>query len=364
MRVPPGKAEQFSISPDASVKAVLVYGPDAGLVAERAQNLVRSIVSDAKDPFRVAEMTSDDLLGDPARLVDEAAALALGGGRRVIRLRQGRDAVTPVFSGFLPDPPGDALVVVEAGDLGKGSTLRKLFEQQATAAALACYRDDRQNLPTVIKECMADAGLDLAPDAFDYLLSNFGSDRQVTRRELEKLVLYMGTPDGTTEAASQGRPPGGGSLRTRIELEDVLACVGDSAALTLEDIALAVGAGDTAMLERCLQRSFHEGIQAISILRGVARHFQRLHLVAGLVSRGLSPPDALRKLRPPVFWKVAKAFETQAKNWSPKALAVALDKLLETEAACKRTAAPSTALTSRTLLELAARSPLRRRGRG
>ncbi|MFQ6018520.1 MAG: DNA polymerase III subunit delta, partial [Kiloniellaceae bacterium] len=247
------------------------------------------------------------------------------------------------FRSFLADPPGDALIVVEAGDLPARSALRKVFESAGRGAALACYRDDERSLPKLIDATLRAQGLRATPEARAFLAANLGGDRQVTRRELEKLALYKG--------------PGGGD----IELEDAQACVGDSAALSLEDLAFAVAGGELAELARALDRSFQEGAHPVAALRAVARHLQRLHLVAGLVRQGTPVGQAVKGLRPPVFWKRAARFKSQASAWPPAALGRALERLLAAETACKQTGAPADSLCGRALLEIASRAPARPR---
>jgi DNA polymerase-3 subunit delta len=341
MKVSTGQAERFVRTPDPKIRGILVYGPDAGLVRERVEALVRSVVEDPMDPFRVADLTARQLEADPARLADEAAALALTGGRRVVRIGEVGDAISGLMKSFLADPAGDALVVLQAGELSTRSSLRKVFESAELGAALACYRDDQRNLSAVITEMLADHGLTATPEAMAYLSANLGGDRQLTRRELEKLILYKGGSGGA------------------IDLEDAVACVGDSAALTLDDLALAVAGGDLAGLERTLLRSLEAGSTPVAILRAAARHFQRLHIAAGSIATGLSPGDAARRLRPPVFWKTVDRFTAQCTAWSSRPLARALDRLLQAEAACKETGAPAEAIAARALLEIAANAPLR-----
>ncbi|HEY4636087.1 MAG TPA: DNA polymerase III subunit delta, partial [Rhodospirillales bacterium] len=121
MKIEPRRAEAFARNPDADVLAVLVYGPDSGLVRHRAQELARSVVPDLTDPFRVFETTADTLSADPARLPDEAAAIAMTGGRRAILVREAGDSFTALLADFIGHPPclppQAALVIVEAGDL-------------------------------------------------------------------------------------------------------------------------------------------------------------------------------------------------------------------------------------------------------
>ena len=350
MKVGPAQAEGFLKAPDGAVRAVLLYGPDEGLVRERALALVGLVAEDPADPFRVAELTVSQLKNDTARLLDEAAALSLTGGRRVVRLRDGGDGLTDAMRGLLESPvgeslgAGEALVVVEAGDLPARSTLRRLFEGAKTGAALACYRDEGRGLQSLITQMLAQDDLTVAPDALAYLSAHLGGDRQVTRRELEKLSLYMAGPDG----------------RRRVELDDVLASIGDSAELTLDDVAYAVADGDFAGLDRALQRSFREGSNPVAALRAVARHFLRLHQVARQVVQGTALDDAVKQLRPPVFWKLSGRFKRQAGAWSGQRLAWSLERLIDAEAACKQTGAPGEALASSAVLAIARRAPTRR----
>jgi DNA polymerase-3 subunit delta len=344
MKVGPAQAEAFLKAPDGAVRAVLLYGPDEGLVRERALALVSRVAEDPADPFRVAELTLSQLKDDTARLVDEAAALSLTGGRRVVRLRDGGDGLTEAMRGLLESPAGEALVVVEAGDLPARSSLRRLFEGAEAGAAVACYRDEGRGLQSLITQMLAQDDLTAAPDALAYLSAHLGGDRQVTRRELEKLGLYMAGPGG----------------RGRVELDDVLASIGDSAELTLDDVAYAVADGDFAGLDRALQRSFREGSNPVAALRAVARHFLRLHQVARQAVQGTPLEDAVKRLRPPVFWKLSGRFRRQAGAWSARRLAWSLERLIDAEAACKQTGAPGEALASSALLAIARRAPARR----
>ncbi|GAB5470059.1 MAG: DNA polymerase III subunit delta [Rhodospirillales bacterium] len=347
MKVQPRDAERFCAKPPEEVFAILLYGPDRGLVRERAQRLARGVVPDAKDPFRIAELEAEELASDPARLRDEAQALSFGGGRRLVTVRGAGDSLGKLFQDFLKEPPGDALILVEAGDLGPRA-LRKAFEGAKLGAAVACYRDEGESLVNLVRQHLQAAGLQVAPDALAYLGQRLGGDRRLTRLELDKLVLYKGPP-----GANSGEAP-------RIELEDAIAVVGDSAERTLDDLALAIGSGDLTAALRDLTRAWAEGAQPITLLRALARHFQRLHLLAGEIARGTTAGDAVKRLRPPIFWKHQAAIAAQARAWPADRLGWALGRLLEAEAACKRSGAPAQLLAERALLELTARAPKRR----
>lgn len=338
MKISPKQADRFVRQPDPDVRAVLVYGPDKGLVRERVAALIKSVVDDPADPFRVADLSAARVAKEPALIADEAAAMAFGGGQRAVVVRDGDDGLAPAATAFLDDPVGDGLVIVEAGDLDARSKLRQTFEKAKRGAALACYRDDARSLPGLIQETLKGRDLDISREALEALAANLGGDRLVTRSELEKLALYKGSG--------------------RVELADVQACVGDTAVLTLDDIALACADGNLPELERAFDRAMQEGANPVQPLRAAARHFQRLHLVVG---SGAGVEAAMDRLRPPVFWKHKPRFKAQAEAWTPALLGRALDRLLEAEGRVKSTGLPARAISARALMEIAHRSPRRRR---
>ena len=162
-------------------------------------------MSDLTDAFRISELDDAALTADPARLADEAAAISMMGGRRVVRVRGAGNALAKVFESFLADPRGDALVVVEAGDLDKSSALRKIFEGADNAAAIPCYADTPRDLDEVVRRTMKAEGLAIAGDAVEDAVARLGSDRGITRRELEKLALYAQDKNEVTARATCAR---------------------------------------------------------------------------------------------------------------------------------------------------------------
>ncbi len=333
----------FLKNPDPRIRAVLVYGQDRGLVRGRAEAVCRTVVDDLADPFRVADLTGPALDQDPARLADEVAAIAMTGGRRVVRLRAATNRHTELLRGCLKNPVGDSLIVVEAESLAPRDSLRAFFDGADNGAAVACYPDDDETIERVIGSSLRQAGLAIEPDALAHIAANLGGDRLVTRRELEKLIQFKGKDE------------------TAVTLADARAVIGDSAAVDLDDIAFACDDGNLGGLEQGLGRRFSAGDGPVPILRGVARHFQRLHLVAAQRHGGGSVETALGRLRPPVFFKRREAFARQLRAWTTVDLATAIDRLLDAEIQCKSTGLPDQAICRRALLALAGAARRRRR---
>lgn len=330
------QADAFLRRLDPAIRAVLVHGSDQGLLAERVTGLTRAVAEDPSDPFRVAALSAGDLRDDPARLQDEAQALSMMGGRRVVSVRGATDGLTGLFQPLLALDTVEALVVVEAGELNKRSSLRKLFEEARNAAALACYADDAASVEEIARDTLAAAGLKIEDAALAWLAEQLGSDRLLTRRELEKLVLYKGAETGP------------------ITLDDVQACVGRGEGLALDDIAYAAADGNIAALNEALRRAFAEGLAPVAILRMASNHIQKLHLAVGHLERGANLDAALGAVRPPIFYRRKDAFKAQARRWDAKRLTRVLALLTEAEIGCKTTGMPDRAICERALFGIAA----------
>src|SRR5471032_649022 len=141
VKIEPRQAEAFLRKPDPKIRAVVVYGNDDGLVAERGAQLARTVCEDLKDPFRVVDIAGEALKGDPARLADEFGAMSLMGGRRVIRVRPAGEESATALENLVAATAGDALIVLEASNLTPRSALRALAETESTLAAMPCYMD-------------------------------------------------------------------------------------------------------------------------------------------------------------------------------------------------------------------------------
>lgn len=328
------EADRFVAKPPKDLLTALIFGPDAGLVHERADVLAKSVVADLNDAFRVADLDETTLSSDPARIFDEAAAISMLGGQRVVRVRGAGNGHAKLFERFLEERVGDALVVVEAGDLAKNSTLRGVFEK-SDAAAIQCYPDSTESLAAVVRNALKAQDIAISAEALDDAVSRLGSDRGVTRREIEKLSLY-----------AHGQKS--------VSLNDVRAIMGDEAESRAEEVCDAAGEGDVKRLDLALSRLWADDTSPVAVVRNALGHFQRVLSTKLAVQRGESADAAMRKVWPPVHFSRTSSFKMQVTRWSEGKLGEALDLLLDTEALCKTTAVPAEAVLGRALFTIAA----------
>jgi DNA polymerase-3 subunit delta len=326
--------ESFVKSPDKAARVIVVYGPDAGLVSERLQTMGKTVVEDLNDPFNVAVLSTEQLLEDPARLSDEANAVSMMGGDRLLRIESGADKITPLIKDYLKDPSDSTLVLVQAGELGPRSSLRTLCEKAKNAAAVPCYVEDERDLSGFIRTRLQEENMGIERDAVAWLAANISGDRGKARSEVEKLITYKG------------------SEKTPISMADVQNACGAAGAQTYDNLVYAVAGRNTESALKAYTTLTEEGVNFIVILRTLQNHFRRLHITKARIVNGEREEQALKSLTPPLFFKVAPAFKAQLNSWSLPALDRVLQKLATLEAQCKQTGSPVDTLCAQAILSI------------
>lgn len=347
MKIEPRQVESFLKKPDPKIRGVVIYGNDDGLIGERAAQLAKTVCEDLKDPFRVVDIAGDVLKGDPARLADEFGAMSLMGGRRVIRVRPAGEESATALQNLVDATAGDALVIVEGGNLTPRSTLRTLAETEASLAALPCYMDNEAALEGLVESAARAQGLGVDADALDWIVERIGGDRGQTRSEIDKLMLYKTGDENKT-----------------ITLADAMAVLGDTASVGIDDVIAATFDGEPVALDRALDRVFAEGGNPVQLVRSLQRHADQLHLVSGHAAKGGNLEAALFKARGlPRGGPVRQRFERHLRAWPLPRLGSALQEILRAEMECKSTGLPDEAIARRLCLRLsqAARAAKARR---
>jgi DNA polymerase-3 subunit delta len=293
---------RFVARPDSAKPIALIFGPDAGLVRERTDALLRASVDDPRDPFALALIEGDALAQSPERLVEEAHTVPLFGGRRAVWVKAGSKNFTAAVEHLLAAPPlPDCRVVIEAGDLRRGAALRSLCERAANAAVLPCYADDERGLVRLIDEELRSAGVSITADARATLVSLIGGDRAASRSEIRKLALFAHGKD-------------------RIELDDVIAVVADATAPAVDAVIDAAFAGRPDELEANFAKARSSGVTAGAIAGAAVRQAAALHKLRLAVEAGSSTRQSVESAVPPIHFSRKDRIDAALNQWSTKGL--------------------------------------------
>jgi len=316
--------------PDLKEGVFLAYGPDAGLVRETGQRLITYLAG--KDGGEIVTFDGPELDAEPSRLAVEAKTNSLFGGRQVVRVRSAGRSLTTVLAEFT-EAPQDAAIVLEAGNLTPKDPLRALVEASKFGRALPCYPDSDETRAGLIAESFSKAGIAVAPDVITTLRDILGNDREVTRRELEKLELYAAESKRLTE-------------------DDVLTLCADNASLAIDDITDSAGAGRAEALDIALTRALSVAVNPQQILAAALSHFTTLRRWRVDVDAGRSVRDVLDNSRPKPHFSRRSSMEQQLRLWSDAALGGALARLHAATAESRRRPALAESILRRNLLAL------------
>ena len=282
-----------------NVRAVLIYGPDAGQVDELCDKAVEILQIDKDNLFSV---DADEFRDRQDALFAESCSPSMFGGQKMVIVSNAGDATAKLLSDLVFHPGLCATVIVCAGELRAGGGLRTMFENGDNVAALPCYTDDARTLATLIRDTLsASAGIDqITPDAMEYMTTHLGGDRGITRGFLTKIALYVGD-------------------KKIVELDDVERCLPYTSASDIDDYLYSLTAGYVPQTMTALDRLMYDNVEPNMLIRMLDSHFKKL--LTAVVDGQL----------PRLFWKVSDKFNRAMKIWAEPDIDAVLIRLNELE---------------------------------
>lgn len=343
MKLAGREADGYFARPNPDSTGLLIYGADAMRVALKRQQVLKSLLGDtAEEEMRLTRLPGADLRGDPALLLDAVKAVGFFPGPRAVFVETATDTSTPAIQSAIDDwQPGDAQIIVTAGQLKASSKLRKLFENHRNSYAVGLY--DNPPGRDEIERMLTDAGLTRVPSdcmaALTDLAAALGPGDFA--QTLEKLSIYKYGDS------------------TDLSLDDITACAPQSTEAALDDILNVVAEKRSGEIGPLLTRLQAQGTSPVALCIGATRHFRTLYAVA---SDPDGPASGIGRLRPPVFGPRRDRIIQQARAWGPDRLQKALTMLTDTDLLLRSAGqtAPDMAIVERTLIRMAMQDPRRR----
>lgn len=317
------KESDFSNGLNA-VRAVLIYGPDAGQVDEFCDRAAEKLQIEKDNLFAV---DSNELKEKQDALFAEACSPSMFGGGKMVLIANAGDSDAKLIAELIEHPGLGAFVVIAANDLRAGGSLRSYFENGAAVAALPCYTDDARTLATLIQKDLFAAGIGrIDPDAMNYMTAHLGADRGITRSFLRKIAIYVDD-------------------KKIVGLEDVERCLPDTGAADTDDFLFSLTAGHIQQTCKALDRLFFDNAEPNMLVRMLDGHFKRL---LDAVVLGQMPPR--------LFWKVADKFNIAVRIWTEEEIVAVLVRLNELEGQLRKTGMPGEILLRDFALKLSVRA--------
>jgi len=331
------KASKASIGravdqPAANVRFYLFHGPDEAQSRALASRLLEALA-----PTKFL-MTSGAIKADPASLADEAGAMSLFGGKRVIWVEPATKDIEEGVIALLDGPAGESPVVAIAGALPKTSALLKLAEGSSDALGFAAYAPEGQDAERMVMDVGRRFGLKVGPQVAARLADSAGNDQAIVAQELQKLALYI---DASPHAPKQ---------LDHAAIDDVGADSAEGDFQRLADLALA---GDIVELIDELSRLPAGGSEAIPVVRSLQRRLLMLAPARARVERGERVDAVMASLGRSLFWKDKNKVQQMLAKWSAEDLATVADRAGKLERLLMFTPAPDREALGEELLAIA-----------
>lgn len=335
MKLSPREADSYFAKPDPGKTGLLIYGADAMRVSLKRQQVLAALLGPgAEEEMRLTRLPGADLSKDPAQLLDAIKAVGFFPGRRAVFVEGANETATPAITSALQDwQPGDAQLVVTAGQLKATSKLRKAFEGHSNAYAVGIYDDPPSRAE--IERILAEGGIRDVPGDSMSALTDIANDIGPGdfSRMIDKLALYK---HGDTSP---------------LTLEDIDAVAPQSTEAALDDMLNVVAEARSAEIGPLMRRLQAQGTNAVTLCIGATRHFRTLYTIASAPG---GPAQGIGQLRPPLYGKRRDRMLRQAQNWGADRLQTALTILTDTDLQLRSAGqtAPALALMERALIRL------------
>lgn len=321
-------------SPDLSVKCVIIFGTNEGMIADYCRQFARTVCPDLNDAFQVSRLNMEQLEKDVGLLFGEYNARSLMGGRRVVIISDGNNNLTAHFKNLFKDSTSDTLVIVTSSTINKKSSLYTLAEKSPEYVLIGCYDDREESSFAFAKAFLVKSGITIGPEAMQLLCSRLSSDRQASANELEKLVTYLGT-------------------RRNVEIADVRGAVSDASDSSHDDMCYFAAGGNTSKALEAYNELLQQGDEPVSIVRSLSYHFMKILGCVAAMENGQGADSAASSLKPPLMFFRKNDFILQLRIWKRQSVLEVLDLLYRCERDCKTTNFPAEEILSYTLMQVA-----------
>ncbi len=294
---------------------ILIYGPNEGLVKNQILKLTKNYLS--RGEYEEVSFNGKDLDDDPGSLEAIIRSVSMFFKNKIVIADGIKDKHLSIIEETLLQGPEQGILIIREGSLSKSSKIRKFFETHKTCLSLPCYEDDSRSIMKNIDEFIRRNNFELSRDIKNYLLQSLSNDRMISKRELEKIEIFCKNSN------------------SKIKLEEIKILLNDSSSQNLNKMNEHVMFGNTSKSSKIINKLLSEGTSPISLVRSLINYLLRVQQTKIEMKKGNNFDSSIKILKPPVFWKDKDNFQKHCFKWPLQSIESSLNRLLETEIACK-----------------------------
>ena len=320
---------------ETSLKCILLYGPNTYLINDFYSKLCDSLL-DENDVFAPSEFNIKEISKNTDAFYNEAKSLAFGGGRKYLKIdMDNSESAGPVLD-FLKDNIKETTLLIKGGTLSPRSVIRKSLEKLENTLIVPFYDDDTVNLKNFIKEKADKRNFSFNDGAINAIISMSGFERSQINDAIERIMLYYEFDEDK-----------------KINEERVKEILFDTNHSQMSELCKSICMGEAEASQKISERLFLQGVAPPQFISALIIHFQKLHFVGLNIISGQSASEAMKQIKPPIFFKEVNAFKSQVKNWDTNKTDRALEILIENDLLTKTKPGLGKSLVSNIIMRLA-----------
>ena len=295
-------------------QSFLIYGPNEGLVRDNIDKLYKSF-SDNSECERLY-ITNKQIDEDPTVLQNEINSISMFSSKKFIILDSLKEKYSILIEDCLSGNYENIFLIVKLDNLNKSSKIRNIYETSKNHYALACYEDDIKVLSSILESFQKENNIIFDSGAKSFLLENLSNDRMVIKNELEKILLSLDQSD------------------RKVDIEKLRFILHDSADSDFQQVNNLIMFGNTQKGSKSLDKLFNLGTAPVVVLKSFNNFIMRIRLTQVELSKGKQFDEAIKILRPPVFWKEKSDFKRHCLMWPPNVIENIINEVLSSEIKC------------------------------
>ena len=334
MEVKEAQVKHFLSNMPSNIIGFLLYGADEGRVNMVAKHIKHSI---CKAP-NITEFSAENIIKEPSLLLDEILAISFSmfgnngnkgesDVKNIAIISNCNNRFTKTLKTIISEIPnsvyGNSFIILKAGVLKKTDSLPKFASVSKNIASIAFYEESESDVINFIKHYLAENNLTISPDAASILANYAKGNRGVLMMELDKMILYKTPPQNNVDSSNH------------ITMDDIMLVNQDATSSSLLEICKECCAGNLHKTSLLLHKLFNQGENAIAILRVLQNYLKRIEQTQNHILLGKSLPEALKTLRPPVFFKEQQDFNRAVRKYSKAKITRAYQAIYQAELKCK-----------------------------
>ena len=293
-------------------KFYLLYGDNEGLKEESIKNLFEKNYTN-----KIYRYEEKEILDNKSLFFNGILTKSFFDDKKLIIVNRVTDKIKETLEDLIEKNPKDIKIILNAKNLEKKSTLRKIFEKSKSTICVPFYEDNNQTLNSIVSLFFRNKKIPISQQLINILVERSRGDRKNLNNELGKIENY--------------------SLnRKNLNLEEIIKLTNladNFSASELIDHSLAKNTRKTVTI---LSENNYSDEDNIIIIRTLLAKLKRLVKIYELVDEKKNIEQAISACKPPIFWKDKPLVTQQIRSWKKDSLKDLIYKTNEIELLIKK----------------------------